>query len=501
MCGIFGIVRTDESKLNNKALDQSYLLSRLGYYSESRGTHAGGIAFKDHMDNISVIKNAGAITRNGTFDTLSKLFKDSRSFMGHTRFTTVGSATKNENNHPFKSDFHNYAMAHNGTISNVFQLEAMFDLPDVDVETDSFIFSRMLDNTTSGLSHENVKKVSELTKGAFNFTVIDENESIWLIKNNNPLVVVKLEDLGVIAYASTEDIMLSAIQDVYNLGDLDSMFSKNKEINITGEVMRPVAGDIWEIRKNGEIIKSTFMPPKYYTSSYYSGYSSQYSDEYYDDYYSKYYGSYDSCEASISTKGCGTVEKTTKKSTFFDEIEKKDYTLINNGTELEIVELNSSEKKGTVITTTYSNFKGRALMNVKKGDVYSHKDFEIIHTIDYEYLMENETYYSIFTRSTGLRPEDDLFNDLLSDTINEFNEEYGKDYFEQYSVYYELPKELVSILKMYLFTAFNLIKNDIGMKPAEEIVSSKVSDLLQLPKYTEQDFYIHFKILIDYLMY
>lgn len=478
MCGIFGMIRTDKEKMKLKALDQGYLLERLGFYSEDRGTHAGGIAYKNIQGDIEVTKAPGAISKNETFTDLNKLLKFSQSFMGHTRFTTVGTADKNENNHPFKSDFHNYAMAHNGTVSNVYQLEAMFDLPDVKVDTDSFVFSRMLDNTTSGLSHENIKRTAELIKGSFNFTIIDENESVWLVKNNNPLVVVDFEDLGVIAYASTEEIMLSAILDTYGIYGLEGYLSG--EANFPkATVHRPEAGEIWEIKTSGEIVKSTFKP----SVDYYGGSKwSRFNYNKYDD-----FDEYESYENYLGT--CGSkIDKPKNDNKVKD---KTEYLVVDNGSEIETCkQISKTDSKRyisthdgvevikKVVTNIFSSYKGKNMFRIVQEDGTIEKDeFDILSTFTGEDFNKSLTYLDIVKRlvedQTGMTFEKDELEDLLDYIRMDFNEQFKDNYFDELTSFWGVNKKTIKMARLYLFTVFSkyMLYSDLPKVTAEDMTS------------------------------
>lgn len=54
--------------------------------------------------------------------------------------------------------------------------------------------------------------MSETVQGNFTFTVLDEDNSLYIIKGNNPMYLLHFETLGLYIYASTENIMRNALK-------------------------------------------------------------------------------------------------------------------------------------------------------------------------------------------------------------------------------------------------------------------------------------------------
>lgn len=109
-------------------------ISCLAEASEIRGKDATGYAC--NTGGRLCIKKAPVPGRWMKF----RFPKDYHVIMGHTRMTTQGSASRNYNNHPFTGKVADgqFALAHNGVLSNDDLLRRIHDLPGSRIETDSY---------------------------------------------------------------------------------------------------------------------------------------------------------------------------------------------------------------------------------------------------------------------------------------------------------------------------------------------------------------------------
>lgn len=161
MCGIFGWHPrgTGGRDTGNKGLKDRPSLKRLTQIAkaiEHRGPHAFGYAWIDQNGELQSYKQAGSITQSR--ETLGMLL-DSRGFIAHVRWATVGDPEDATNNHPFE-----YARAgtpaqkhqqgyliHNGTITGHQRLsqwlEGKFGIERRSV-CDSELLARVIEITT-----------------------------------------------------------------------------------------------------------------------------------------------------------------------------------------------------------------------------------------------------------------------------------------------------------------------------------------------------------------
>ncbi|MCI8404741.1 MAG: hypothetical protein HFE49_07540 [Clostridia bacterium] len=240
MCGLYGFLHYGSNEIKNLSL----LTNTLAEEAAVRGTDATGIAFND-KGRLSILKESKPAYR------LNFKHSDNISaIIGHTRHSTQGSEKRNYNNHPFSGRCQNtrFALAHNGVLINDKDLRKQYRLPKSKIETDSYIAVQLLENKKR-LNAESIKFMAEAVEGSFSFSILDSNNSIWLVKGDSPLSILHFPDLKLYVYASTEEILWKALIETDLFCELKS--GKYEDIKIT-------AGDILHILQNGELVYSKF---------------------------------------------------------------------------------------------------------------------------------------------------------------------------------------------------------------------------------------------------
>ena len=241
MCAVFGFLDY-KGKINNAVLKK--LIHYLSVAAEVRGTDATGIAYVRDGSIITYKKPKPAHK--------VKLFfpRGTRAVIGHTRFTTQGSEKRNCNNHPFEGHCGTeaFALAHNGVLYNDKELRREQHLPTTPIETDTYVAVQLLEQGQN-LDAENIKHMAELVEGSFVFTVLRNDNTLFLVKGNNPLTVYHFPALGLYVYASTKSILDNALQKVH-------IAEKACEVE-TAE------GEIIEISPSGNLHRSTFEMQDY----------------------------------------------------------------------------------------------------------------------------------------------------------------------------------------------------------------------------------------------
>lgn len=250
MCALFGW-------LDYKGIVPYKILKKLtqalANAAEERGTDASGISYV-RDGKITIYKRpkpAHKLRFNVPVDT--------KAVMGHTRMATQGDKSQNFNNHPFygaAGDI-SFAFAHNGVLWNDKELRHDKKLPDTHIKTDSYIAVQLI-KSQDKLDFNSLRYMAETVEGNFTFTVLDQNNSLYIIKGSNPICLLHFESLGLYIYASTKSIMKNALRKV----GLYKFASEKIEV---------VEGDILCINKIGEITRSEFEP-KLYRSKYMSWY-------------------------------------------------------------------------------------------------------------------------------------------------------------------------------------------------------------------------------------
>lgn len=250
MCAIFGVLDF-QGKLTHA--QRLWLFRELADAAQIRGTDASGVAFVQN-GTIKIQKAPRPACKMKW-----RIHAGARYLMGHTRMTTQGAAIKNYNNHPFpgKAGGQAFALAHNGVIYNDVDLRQTHALPSTWIQTDSYIAVQLLEKY-GDLSMDSFKQMAEALDGSFTITVLDQGNTMYFVKGNNPLAIRLIPKLGCYLYASTDEILDTALT---QLG-----LSKIPQSDI------PISqGDIMTIDAVGQRTVSHFddgklRPQRYYSS-------------------------------------------------------------------------------------------------------------------------------------------------------------------------------------------------------------------------------------------
>ena len=241
MCAVFGFLDY-KGKVSNAILKK--LIHYLSVSAEVRGTDATGIAYVRDSSMVTYKKPKPAHK--------VKLFfpRGTRAVIGHTRFTTQGSEKRNCNNHPFEGHYgtESFALAHNGVLYNDRELRREQHLPPTPIETDTYVAVQLLEQGQQ-LDTENIKRMAELVEGSFVFTILRNDNTLFLVKGNNPLTVYHFPALGLYVYASTKSILDNALKKV-------KLNGKYSEVDVS-------EGEIVKMSSSGNLHKSTFTMQDY----------------------------------------------------------------------------------------------------------------------------------------------------------------------------------------------------------------------------------------------
>ena len=216
------------------------LTQALANAAEERGTDASGISYV-HGNDVVIFKRPKPAHKLHF-----SIAEGTMAVMGHTRMTTQGDEKHNYNNHPFPGVAGDtaFAFAHNGVLWNDKELRKEKQLPDTHIETDSYVAVQLLQQSDK-LDFDSLKNMAEAMEGNFTFTVLDQNNNLYIIKGSNPMCLLHFPALGLYVYASTESIMKNALKRV----------GLHK---FAYERVQTDEGDILRIDKNGVIEKAEF---------------------------------------------------------------------------------------------------------------------------------------------------------------------------------------------------------------------------------------------------
>ena len=239
MCALYGFINYGKI-LSKKELKK--LVRNLSIASELRGTDASGVAYVRNGKIVIYKKPQPSHEVNFYFPS------DITILTGHTRMATHGDARNNYNNHPFvghtaEGDF---ALCHNGVLFNYEQVQKQEQLLKTKIKTDSYTAVQLIEKYGKA-DFDTIGKTSELVNGSFVFTVLTDEEKLYISKWNNPICLLHFQKLGIYVYTSTKEIMQMALR--------GTIFEKQ-----TVDVIPVGEGEMISIDKNGIIERSLFTP-------------------------------------------------------------------------------------------------------------------------------------------------------------------------------------------------------------------------------------------------
>jgi len=109
-----------------------------------------------------------------------------------------------------------------------------------------------------------IKNVAETVQGSFVFTILRNDNTLFLVKGSNPITLYHFPEYGLYVYASTKEILETAL--------LESGFAKYRYERIS-----ILEGDILKISADGKVEKSQFeVHEDFFTSYRWCGYGDWY---------------------------------------------------------------------------------------------------------------------------------------------------------------------------------------------------------------------------------
>ena len=237
MCCLFGLIDYRHSLTTKQ---KNRFAFALAVAAEARGTDATGIAYNAN-GKLRIYKRPWP-----AHYMRFSIPEDAAVIMGHTRMTTQGSERKNRNNHPFpgRAGATSFALAHNGMLYNDKYLRRSLHLPRTKIETDSFIGVQLIERKKA-LDLASLQYMAEQVEGSFCFTVLSQENDLYIVKGDNPLCLYHFPNLGLYVYASTEEILKKA------LGNAHLTSKKPVQISLG-------CGDILQIDAYGNLSHSQF---------------------------------------------------------------------------------------------------------------------------------------------------------------------------------------------------------------------------------------------------
>ncbi|HEX7134331.1 MAG TPA: amidophosphoribosyltransferase [Iamia sp.] len=201
-CGVFGVIGVGEPVAH---------LTYLGLYAlQHRGQESAGMAVSDG-EHLTVVRDMGLVSNVFDDRTLAPL--TGHLAIGHTRYSTTGSSTWG-NAQPVYRNIGDYqfALGHNGNLTNTAQLAAEHGMLPGTVSSDSDLVAELIshelsqneDPTSSAALEAALMAVLPRLEGAYSFVVMD-TERVYGMRDPNglrPLALGRRDDTWVVASES-----------------------------------------------------------------------------------------------------------------------------------------------------------------------------------------------------------------------------------------------------------------------------------------------------------
>ncbi|MBQ2329624.1 MAG: aminotransferase class I/II-fold pyridoxal phosphate-dependent enzyme, partial [Oscillospiraceae bacterium] len=133
---------------------------------------------------------------------------------------------------------------HNGILRNDKELAMQYHLPKTDIKTDTYVAVQLLERHSS-LCFETIAEMCETVRGDFVFTILNDDNTLFIAKGNNPICLIHSKRLGLYIYSSTSEIMTESLKGTFLEGE-------------TFELVHLNGGDIISIDKHGNVKNYSF---------------------------------------------------------------------------------------------------------------------------------------------------------------------------------------------------------------------------------------------------
>ena len=168
-----------------------------------------------------------------------------------TCFSTFCLLTFHRRTFEGRTALHGFSLAHNGVLYNDGEIQKSNHFPATKIETDSYVAVQLLEKMDA-VDSTALKSVAETVLGSFVFTVLRDDNTIFLVKGDNPLTLMHFPEYGLYLYASTTEILVTAF--------------KKLHFNAVCENIKVESGNIIRIDSDGKLSVSSFN----YTEPHYT---------------------------------------------------------------------------------------------------------------------------------------------------------------------------------------------------------------------------------------
>lgn len=196
MCGLYGYITRKNVVLSPQQKEKrTNALIGLGLSMQNRGTDSAGIVGICNND-FCIVKKAMSFRQLANQKQFKSLMEKSPNVvLGHTRLGTVG-AKIDRNAHPFKKG--KIIGTHNGSVGNWKTLVEELQQPEIEVDSE-VIFSQLEKH------NNNYKEALKTLYGMFAIVWLstDNPNKVYFVREDNPLFMVKIPEIGTYFWCST----------------------------------------------------------------------------------------------------------------------------------------------------------------------------------------------------------------------------------------------------------------------------------------------------------
>ena len=241
MCGLAGIILGNKERCEDDFEWIKESMTSLLVRSQARGPHATGIAVIRRDGTYQLLKRplpAEAFVETQEYeDVMAEVDSDVTIIMGHTRYRTIGSEKRSENNHPIRAG--KIIGTHNGTIYNAPQIADMHGLNRF-ADVDSEVLFRVANKFRNPI---HFKSKLKNFRGQMTAVMVNLNRpnKIRIYKGNKPFSMLWIDEIDAMIYASNGDYFESVEIDGFTTHDYRFKPNRSIQFNTEDEIKMKVS--------------------------------------------------------------------------------------------------------------------------------------------------------------------------------------------------------------------------------------------------------------------
>jgi len=241
MCGLAGIILGNKERSEDDFEWIKESMTSLLVRSQARGPHATGIAVIRRDGTYQLLKRplpAEAFVETQEYeDVMAEVDSDVTIIMGHTRYRTIGSEKRSENNHPIRAG--KIIGTHNGTIYNAPQIADMHGLNRF-ADVDSEVLFRVANKFRNPI---HFKSKLKHFRGQMTAVMVNLNRpnKIRIYKGNKPFSMLWIDEIDAMIYASNGDYFESVEIDGFTTHDYRFKPNRSIQFNTEDEIKMKVS--------------------------------------------------------------------------------------------------------------------------------------------------------------------------------------------------------------------------------------------------------------------